>query len=330
MSAADPQSAELARFEEAALWCVRLCEGQMTSAARAEFTGWLTSDPRHRAAFDKAVALWEDINAIEAAPEILELRVEALDSLRRTQRVRAGGGLVGKRLPWMIAASLVVAILLGIGLWWKPSIEQFSSAVGERRAVVLTDGSTVLLDASSEVLVQYSRARREVHLRRGRAEFKVAKDARRPFVVYAADREIVATGTTFSVEIVQNQVHVALYEGHVSVAGPGRVRTPLSAGEELIAPVSLPQAHIVSLNATRSLTWTSGRLEFVDEPLAVAVERMNRYARNPVLIGDAAAGGVFISGVFAAGDTKAFVEGITAVSPLRVEVRSGHEVLFAR
>jgi len=230
----------------------------------------------------------------------------------------------------MIAASLVVATVLGIGLWWKASVGQFSSAIGERRAVVLTDGSTVLLDASSAVRVEYSRTRREVHLRRGRAEFKVAKDARRPFVVYAADREIVATGTTFSVEIVQKNVRVALYEGRVSVAGPDRVRRLLSAGEELIAPISLSQVHIASLNAARSLSWTGGRLEFVDEPLAIAVERMNRYARNPVSIGDSAAGSVHVSGVFAAGDTRAFIEGITAVSPVRVEVRDGHEVLLGR
>jgi transmembrane sensor len=106
------------------------------------------------------------------------------------------------------------------------------------------------------------------------------------------------------------------------------VRTPLAPGQELIAPVSLSQVQIAPLNSARSLSWTSGTLEFVDEPLAIAVERMNRYARNPVSIGDAAAAGVHVSGVFAAGDTRAFIEGITAVSSLRVEVRNGHEVFF--
>jgi transmembrane sensor len=330
MSTPDPQSPEFARSEAAALWCVRLSEGQMTGAARVEFTHWLTSDPRHRAAFDRAVAVWEEVNAVEAAPEILALRVEALESLRRAQRARAGRRLPGMRMPWMLAASVVIAVLVGTGLWWKPNTQQFSSGIGERQTVVLNDGSTVLLDAASEVVVRYSRALRELHLRRGRAEFKVARDARRPFVVYAADREVVATGTTFSVEIIRKEILVALYEGHVSVVGPGQVHTPLSAGQELIAPVSRSQVQIAAVDTIRAPSWTGGLLEFVDEPLATAVERVNRYTRNPISIGDAAAANVHISGVFAAGDTRAFIEGVTAVSPVRTEVRNGRDVLLGR
>jgi len=230
----------------------------------------------------------------------------------------------------MLAASVVIAVLVGIGFWWYPHLQQFSSGIGERRTVALNDGSAVLLDASSEVRVRYSRALRELHLRRGRAEFKVAKDARRPFVVSAGDREIVATGTMFSVEIIQKEIRVALYEGHLSVVGPDRARTPLAAGQELIAPVSRSQSHIAAVNTLRAPSWTGGLLEFVDEPLATAVERVNRYTRKPISIGDAAAANVHISGVFAAGDTRAFIDGVTAVSPVRVEVRGGREVLFRR
>jgi transmembrane sensor len=147
-------------------------------------------------------------------------------------------------------------------------------------------------------------------------------------MVRAADREVVATGTTFSVEIVQKEVQVILYQGHVSVVGPDRVRTTLVAGDELIAPISLAQVHIETANVVRSLSWESDQLEFVDEPLASAVERVNRYARSPIAIGDAAAASERISGVFTAGDTRAFIEGITAVSALKAEERNGREVLW--
>jgi transmembrane sensor len=329
MTVSDSPSPEFLRAEEAARWCVRLCEGEMTTAARGEFTRWLTSDPAHRAAFDQAVAAWEDIAAAEASPEVLALRVEALESLQRAQRARAGGRLPALRTRWMVAASLVIALLfLGILAWRELSPQQFASGIGQRRNVLLGDGSSVSLDASSEVLVRYSARQRTLHLLRGRAKFQVAKDPTRPFLVYAADREIVATGTTFSVEIVQKEVQVVLYEGHVSVLGPDHVRTPLLAGEELLAPISLAQVHVASVDAGHSLSWESNQLEFVNEPLASAVERVNRYARTPVAIGDAAAASERISGVFAAGDTRAFVEGVTAVSTLRAEERNGREVLW--
>jgi transmembrane sensor len=328
VTVSDPQSPQFVRAEEAARWCVRFCEGEMTSSDRIQFTRWLTSDPAHRAAFDQAAEAWQEVGAAEASSEILALRVEALESLRQAQRARAGRRLLGIRTRWVLAASVVIALLFGIFAGRYPSPEQFSSANGQRRNVPLADGSTVNLDAYSEVLVRYSAGERTLQLIRGRAKFQVAKDPRRPFIVRAADREIVATGTTFSVEIVQKEVQVILYQGHVSVVGPDRVRTALVAGDELIAPISLAQVHIEAANVGRSVSWESGQLEFVDEPLASAVERVNRYARNPIAIGDAAAASERISGVFTAGDTRAFIEGITAVSALTAEERNGQEVLW--
>lgn len=327
MKAPEPRAPEFVRAEAATHWCVRLCEGEMTSAARLEFTRWLTSDARNRAAFDCAVVTWQEVNAAEAAPQIVSLRVEALESLRRAQRARAGWLLRKLRAPGVAAAAVLIAVLGTVAVWRQVTPQQFSSGVGERRTVLLADGSRISLDASSEVLVRYSKGRRTLQLVRGRAKFDVAKDPQRPFQVHAANREIVATGTEFSVEIVVREVHVVLYEGRVSVAGTGP-NMLLAAGQELIAPVSQAQAHIEPVDVARSLAWESGELEFVDEPLATAVERVNRYATDQLSVGDAAAGNVRISGVFTAGDTRAFIEGVTAVSPVKAEERHGQVVFW--
>ena len=328
MKALDPSEPEFVRAEAAAHWCVRLCEAEMTSAVRAEFTRWLSSDPLNRVAFDQAVVTWEDVNAAEATSELVSLRVEALESLRRAQRARAGWLLHRIRTPGALAAMLVIAVLGGLLMWRQLSPQDFSSGVGERRTVVLPDGSRISLDASSEVLVRYSRNLRTLQLAHGRAKFEVAKDTRRPFQVHAADREIVATGTEFSVEIVQKEVRVVLYQGRVSVAGVGS-SIALAAGQELIAPISLAQTSIEPADIARSSAWESGELEFVNEPLASAVERVNRYTVNRISVGDTAAANVRISGAFTAGDTRAFVEGVTAVSPLKAEERGGRVVLWS-
>jgi transmembrane sensor len=232
------------------------------------------------------------------------------------------------RSPAVLAASLVIAILGAIAVWQQLSPQRFSSGVGERRTVVLADGSRISLDASSEVLVRYSKDLRTLQLARGRAKFEVAKDRRRPFQVHAADREIVATGTAFSVEIVQKEVRVVLYQGRVSVEGTGP-SIALAAGQELIAPISLAQTSIEPADIARSLAWESGELEFVNEPLGSAVERVNRYTVNRVSVGDTAAANVRISGAFTAGDTRAFVEGVTAVTALKAEERDGQVVLWS-
>jgi transmembrane sensor len=66
---------------------------------------------------------------------------------------------------------------------------------------------------------------------------------------------------------------------------------------------------------------------FEDEPLATALERMNRYSDLDLQVGDAKAGAVRISGVFQAGDIGAFVEGVSSVYPVRT-IRRGQTLTF--
>jgi transmembrane sensor len=178
----------------------------------------------------------------------------------------------------------------------------------------------------------------------------VAKNALRPFSVSAADKVVVATGTEFSVELLSRQVHVILYQGRVEVlaghsdqlqpmrmvsqgSGPGTGKlvdvATLLPGRELIVPVSGTNAEVKDIDTARSLLWESGQLTFNDEPLASAVERVNRYTETPLAIGDSAAGSVRISGTFSAGDTASFVEGVTGVFPVRLEDIDGRQTFVS-
>src|SRR3546814_19363224 len=84
-------------------------------------------------------------------------------------------------------------------------------------------------------------AGRQVELLAGRAKFDVAKDPQRPFTVAAGDKLVVAVGTRFSVELIDGQVRVILYEGQVEVrdrnsavkAQEAQRRYRLKAGSEL-------------------------------------------------------------------------------------------------
>jgi transmembrane sensor len=185
-------------------------------------------------------------------------------------------------------------------------------------------------------------------LEQGRARFWVAKDALRPFTVRADGRVVVATGTQFSVERIGGQVRVILYEGKVAVlaersggrppepvrVGPGRAPAEqlLKPGGELVltpntTTVAAPTAQLTPADLGRSLAWEGGQLVFSDEPLARAVERVNRYAEHPVVLADSAAGGVLVNGVFTADDTTAFVEGVTEAYPLDARESQGATVI---
>lgn len=331
--------AATARAEQAGIWCMRLAEGELDAQARAEFETWLQADPRHRRAFDRAVATWRDVGIAEGAPEFLPLRVEALNGVRRAQR-RRWAWRPGVRA--LAAAVVAVAIVAG-ALWRLQAPETYRTGIGERRVVALSDGSTLSLDAASRVDVRYARDRRELRLRQGRARFSVAHDPLRPFSVAAGNRVVVATGTRFSVELVEREVRVVLYEGSVSVLAGARgadraqpLRLPdeaapadaaLVPGRELVASLDAPEARVAAADPVRSLSWESGQLVFVDEPLASAVERVNRYALDRVELGDADVGRLRVNGVFDAGDTVGFVEGVTAAFPVRADTRDGRILL---
>lgn len=318
--------------EQAAEWCWRIADRALTGTERDEFDAWLRADQRHREAFDEMVTVWKGTDAIAEMPGFLSLRAKALTTMEA-----ARGPSANWRGGWRSAFAAAAAVVLMVtgGVWYLGSgPDVYATGVGERQVVRLEDGSRVSLDASSRVTVAYSGDKRIIVLDRGRAKFDVAKDPLRPFTVTAGHKTVVATGTAFSVELLRDQMRVLLYEGHVAVLArppggeaPSPVRiggrsgaeAQLKPGQELVTNLSSGAATIVPADAVRSLSWEGGRLTFIDEPLARAVERVNRYADTPIVVGDATAGEYLINGVFNAGDTRGFISGVRAIFPLSVQ-----------
>lgn len=321
------------REEQAAAWCLLLAERSLTAGERADFDAWLAADESHALHFDQMVTVWQGTDAIAEMPGFLALRADALTMMEKARRGSAAS-FPTRRHAFAAAASF--ALVAGMGAWyWSERPDVYSTDVGERRIVRLDDGSSVSLDAVSQVSVSFTEERRAVTLERGRAKFDVAKDPLRPFTVTAGSQSVVAVGTSFSVELLRNQLRVLLFEGQVAVVPravatanikvrrPAPATTQLLPGQELVANLSSGTAEVLPVETDRSLGWESGRVDFVDMPLADAVERINRYATSPILLGDAAAGRHLVNGVFDAGDTDSFVKGVTSLYPLSARETSG-------
>jgi transmembrane sensor len=319
--------------ETAAWWCLRIAEGPLPPEQQIAFDRWLNADPAHPALFERTVVAWDAIEDRGSSPEMIVMRGDALESVRRANH-RRWSGAGGWRRYAALAACLI--LFVGAGIWWRLSPTTYQTGVGERRVVALADGSMLSLDASTRVDVRYLGDRRELWLRSGRAKFVVAKDPLRPFSVQAGARMVIATGTQFSVEQLGGQVRVVLYEGRVAVmdTSPGRAPMPLrigrrqdtaeqvlTPGREMVIAATQPLARLEAVDAGRSLAWEGGLMEFDNEPLGIAVERVNRYGATKLRVGDAMDARIPISGQFQGGETDAFVEGVTAVFPVKA-VRS--------
>ncbi|MBN6150658.1 FecR domain-containing protein [Xanthomonas sp. AmX2] len=312
--------------QAAARWCLLLATGEPSSAQRQALDAWLQADPEHARLLQRARRAWALTGAAAQHPRVQALRAAARADARRAPRP----------LAWAVAASVALA---AFGAWWMLAPDVYRTGLAEQREVVLDDGSRIALDADSQVEVHYRSRLRELRLRRGRAAFTVARQRERPFVVEAGDSRVVATGTVFSVERVGTQVRVALYEGSVEVQAGGRsvarqapAPQPLAAGQAWTSPAGdAGRARIVRVDPAQDQAWRSGLLLFDDEPLAAAVARVNRYSPVPLELSEAAAARPLrVSGMFRAGDSAAFVSGVTAVLPLRSRPRGDAVVLEPR
>lgn len=322
-----------AQLEQATQWCMRLAERALSPDEGNRLQAWIENNPSNATALEEVIATWHAVETHAVAPELIALRREALAQGTRAQQWRAARLLLRPR-PVSAFGAMVLSAVVGVGYWWTMRSPVLETDVGERRVTSLTDGSRVSLDASTQLKVQFTRDQRRVRLESGRAKFDVAKNALRPFSVEAGNKTIVAVGTSFSVELLHQEVRVILYEGHVTVLDKGEttarqamVPTGLAAaptgqtlapGQILVALDDGPNIEISNSDTARSLSWEGGMLAFDDEPMALAVERVNRYTKRKIEISDPAVSVMKISGLFAAGDIDSFLDGLTTAFPVKV------------
>jgi transmembrane sensor len=330
----------------AADWHTRIEDDDPTPATRAEFDMWLAASPRHREAYGAIERMWSGMGAARADPRILELRREALSAPDRPRR----------KLRFIAAAAAAVACLGAFWCWTQlsertgdgsstasaaPMMEggTFRTAVGERSTVTLSDGSSVVLNTSSQVNISFSPGQRHVRLLSGQAWFQVAHNPSRPFVVEAGDQRVVALGTAFDVRLEDRQrtVQVTLLEGRVSVEpirsmfanliGSRPLVAELAPGEAFTASAREPP-HKQRADISKVSSWRLGQVVFNNDRLDTAIAELNRYTSSRIELADPALGSLKVSGVFYAGHSDSFLETVTGYYPIRIVERSGGRVVL--
>jgi transmembrane sensor len=316
-------------LEAAMLWRQRQDNGEWSVDDEAAFELWLQADERHALAYKEIGYLCGLIDQHAASPELIGARKEVLASAHRRASRRWTGRAVVLRPPTRraVAAVLVAGVVGSAGAWTL--VERgvvYRTKRGERRAVILDDGSVLSLDAMSKVAVHFTKKERRLTLERGQARFDVAHDASRPFSVTAGDRQVIATGTAFNIDMLSPEVRVTLIEGRVIVRRQGRSplqpapshskAVALRAGQSLVAKEDGGATKVASADLAQATAWQQGQIVFNGEPLAQAVQRVNRYSSQKIAVADDTVGAITVSGTFNAGDTDAFIEAVNSFLPV--------------
>ncbi|NZA28614.1 FecR domain-containing protein [Luteimonas sp. SJ-92] len=304
----------------AAGWAVRASEGALAERDRGELEAWLARDPRHRGAFVRAQAVWHDLDRVAAMAKGGGKEAAAP---QRPARMRA----------FAIAASLLVAVLAGVGIGYDHYSGRHVAGVGQIVRLALDDGSIVVLNTDSEIRVRYGDSRRRIRLQRGEATFQVVSDPSRPFVVEAGDVAARAVGTEFAVRRLGDAVAVTVLEGVVEVERPGSksLEQPRRAlrNDQVVAARARPmvESALTAEEVSRRHSWREGYLTFDGERLEAAIAEMNRYSSIPIRIVDPELAAEHFVGVFRIGDTRAFARSAAATFDARVVEESGAIVL---
>jgi len=336
--AEQPLSDADARLAQATHWFLRVRSESADSADLAALRRWLESDPRNAHAYRQVSAAWEAVGTHASAPEIMAGRRDALEDACQAARRSPTPPRQHAKSRWRaIAASVAGGVLLvAATAWLMVRPEAYATDLGERRTLTLSDGSVITLDARSRIRVDYHDHERLIALERGQARFDVAKDPTRPFRVRAGDQTVIALGTQFSLELLGDDVRVTMIEGRVAVTGVGTSGAPagggdakppveLEAGEELRVREDGRAVLNKGIDVERAMVWQAGKMLFDNEPLGSAVQRVNRYSSDRIEV-DAAVAGIGVSGIFNAGDSKAFIEAITEYFPVQAR-RSGNATI---
>jgi transmembrane sensor len=221
---------------EAADWFARLQAGQMERAEREQFVEWLRESQLHVAEMLRIAQIHGALERFQRwariatgpksdADNVVQLSHPAERASQALQDSHSGPQAPPSRTRRMgyglrvyaIAATVlvVVATVLMLPLVRGQVIE---TERGERREVVLADGSVLQVDPETRLRVKYADTVRMIFLDRGRALFHVAKNPNRPFFVKAGDTTVRAVGTAFGVDHRAQGVVVTVAEGKVSVS----------------------------------------------------------------------------------------------------------------
>src|SRR5260221_6876382 len=176
---------------EAVAWLARLQASNRDRAVENGLREWLAASPEHAAAFERATDVWDDLGGVPTA------------ALLRGKRSSEQRQVLRRPWTWVAAGAMAcLALVVGVGVLfaWRPD-SNLSTRIGEQRMVTLEDGSRVVLNTDTRVVVEpWNDGVREVRLERGEAYLEVAKNPAQPVVVVARDQKVIATGTAVVVK----------------------------------------------------------------------------------------------------------------------------------
>ncbi|MEL6922890.1 MAG: FecR domain-containing protein [Bacteroidota bacterium] len=269
-------------------------KGEISLEEQAALDQWLSQEEEHAQLAKKMENDWANSANYEAS---LDLDMEA-EFERLQQRLRAEAQAAPKeavirelrpkrrnRRSWLGWAAAAVLLLAAGSTWWfsQPAeLEWMVLATGadEQQEVQLVDGSTVVLNANSQLEYpkDFSATQRLVRLT-GEAFFDIEHNPEAPFVIESEQSEVTVLGTSFNVRAYAEEdfTEVAVRTGKVRLrARANNQRIQLTANQTGTLNNKTNALNKVNTPNSNALSWQTGQMRFVDQPVEKVIGDLQR------------------------------------------------------
>ncbi len=305
-------------LEQAAQWYATLRDERAGEQDRQAWRSWLALSPENADA-------WRYIEAVSRKFDPLRGHGPggAAAAVSAVEAARPGGGSRRRSIVNGLAGALGLGLAGWLGWRQTPLPERVASlradhrtGTGQRRELVLADGSRVWLNTGTALNVSYHADARRLSLLAGEILVDTAADVqRRPFFVETGFGRLQALGTRFTVRLTEHQTRLDVFDGAVEI----RTRAGRSGHVPAGRAAHFDADGIAPLTASDRLreAWSKGRIPADDMPLGALLEELGRYRPGHISVAPEVAG-LKVMGVYPADDSDRALAMLEQSLPIRV------------
>lgn len=301
--------------ERAAEWLMELQCDDVSPQLVEEWRRWRAAHPDHEMAWRRIESVRGKLTTLSSplGNAIAQAALAPPDSAHRRR----------------VVGTLMVLASVGVATWsaseYVPVREwaaDHRTGVGERRTLVLADGTSVLLNTDTALDVRFDDVERRVKLIAGEILITTHGDAHtpsRPFLVETAQGTAQALGTEYSVRQEDDRTAVGVFKGAVEIR-PRRnaqQRYVLHAGYR--ADYTAQKVMEARAATADEIAWKDGFIVARSMQLADFITELRRYSHE-ALSCDPSVADRRVSGSFPLGDTRKVLEALSMTLDLRIEV----------
>ena len=181
--------------EEAIYWLACEKEG-LNELVKQELKHWLESNQEHQKAYNRMKLVHQMAKSISKE----NAQILSEQAHKEARKIRF---LEKTRYLSSAAAILLIVCFSAFKIYDNNFAVQYSKTFQTDKTNLanqqLPDGSSIFIDAKTNLNIEFYKGKREVTLNNGRVMFEVAKDENRVFIIKSGDINIEVVGTKFEV-----------------------------------------------------------------------------------------------------------------------------------